>query len=157
MKKKEVDKMSLQILDICKNWNFTTCDNVMYSYITCSYMIHDISENILYFRINCISNSLPSNYNLHRLVVKIECKWTLCNKLISIDAHILSNCFVTLTQKCFTWMNDNIFVFIHKDIVDIVKNINRRNGSTNCSSTHHIQFIIKWKCKSTCSNFFHFI
>ena len=128
LKKKEADKMRVRLLNLCKNGNFTTWDNIMSSDITWSDMIHDLSESVLAFRINGISNSLPSPSNLRTWGVKVEGRCALCNKRNATTAHILSNCYTALTQNRYTWRHDNVLISIHKDILGLVRNTNRRNA-----------------------------
>ena len=91
-------------------------------------MIHDLSESVLAFRINGISNSLPSPSNLRTWGVKAEGRCALCNKRNATTAHILSNCYTALTQNRYTWRHDNVLISIHKDILGLIRNINRRNA-----------------------------
>ena len=86
-------------------------------------MIHDIPEDVLSFRLNAISKALPSPSNLHRWGVKKEGKCHLCNKQKATAAHILSNCYVALTQDRYTWRHDNVLIAIHKDLIGLVRSI----------------------------------
>ena len=129
MKKIEADKMRCRLLDLCKNGNFTTWDKLMPSDITWLDMIYDLSEAVLSFRLNGISNSLPSPSNLRRWGVKVEGRCFLCSKNGATAAHILSNCYIALTQNRYTWRHDNVLICIHKDLVGLVSKINRRNAS----------------------------
>ena len=146
--------MRVRLLDLCKNGNFTTWENLMSSDITWRDMIHDLSEDVLSFKINGISNSLPSPSNLRLWGAKSDGKCHLCNKNNATAAHILSNCYVALTQDRYTWRHDNVLISIHKDLVCIVKKANRRNKEQNPTSRTIIRFHKKGKRKSTSPNFF---
>jgi len=131
LKKLEADKMRIRLLDLCKNGNFTTWDNIMSSDITWKDMIYDLSENVVSFRINAISNCLPSPSNLHRWGIKSEGSCSLCNKRRATAAHILSHCYVALKQDRYTWRHDNVLAVIHKDLVGIVNKANSTNKRIN--------------------------
>ena len=143
MKMKEADKMRVRLYGLCKNGNFTTWDNLMSSDITWSDMIHDLSEAVVSFRINGISNSLPSPSNLRVWGVKAEGKCILCNKKNATAAHILSNCFVALTQNRYTWRHDNVLISIHKDLIGMVRKTNGRNATREISSALPKQKFVK--------------
>ena len=110
-------------------------------------MIYDLSEVVLAFRLNGMSNSLPSPSNLRRWGVKFEGKCTLCNKKNATAAHILSNCIVALNQDRYTWRHDNVLTVIHKDLVALVRRVNSRNASRPKSMLPPISFHKKGKRK----------
>ena len=94
-------------------------------------MIYDLSESVVSFKVNAISNCLPSPSNLHRWGIKSEGSCSLCNKRRATAAHILSNCFVALNQDRYTWRHDNVLAVIHKGLVGIVNKPNRVHKRSN--------------------------
>ena len=56
--------MRIRLFDMCRNGNFLSWDSIMDSDIGWKEMIFDLSENVVSFRYNAISMSLPSLSNL---------------------------------------------------------------------------------------------
>ncbi|NQX92870.1 MAG: hypothetical protein HRT74_12235, partial [Flavobacteriales bacterium] len=139
LKKIETDKMRVRLLSLCKNGNFTSWENLMASDISWNDMIYELSENVLSFKINAISNCLPSPSNLHRWGLKSEGACSLCNKRRATAAHILSNCFVALVQNRYTWRHDNVLIGIHKDLVGIIQRANRLGLIANSLSDNFVK------------------
>ena len=139
LKKTETDKLRIRLLGLCKNGNFTSWDNIMASDISWNDMVYELSENVLSFKINAISNCLPSPSNLHRWGLKSEGSCSLCNKRRATAAHILSNCFVALVQNRYTWRHDNVLIGIHHDLVGAVQRANRTEKSSDSLPTNFVK------------------
>ena len=107
----------------------TTRDKIMESDITWKDMIYDLSDDIISFRVNAISRSLPCPSNLRRWGIKSQGKCPLCHKHNATAGHILSNCYHALREGRYTWRHDNVLIGIHKDIVGIVRKANRQNST----------------------------
>ena len=122
--------MRIRLFNLCMNGEFTTWDNIISSDINWIDMIYDIPGGVLSFRINAISNALPSPNNLRRWGFKSHGRCPLCNNRCATSAHILSNCYIALIQDRYTWRHDNVLKSIHKHIVGIVRKANRDNGTT---------------------------
>ena len=91
-------------------------------------MIYDLSDDVISFRINAISKSLPCPSNLRRWGFKGLGRCPLCRKANATAAHILSNCYRSLREGRYTWHHDNVLIGIHKDIVGLVRRANRLNS-----------------------------
>ena len=127
LKKMEADKMRRRLMSLCRNGEFTAWENIMSSDITWNDMIYDLSESVLSFKLNAISNSLPSPSNLHRWGIKSEGSCALCNNRRATASHILSHCPVALFQDRYTWRHDNVLIGIYKDFIGIIQNANKYN------------------------------
>ena len=123
--------MRVRLYDLCHNGYITTWDNIMESDITWHDMIYDLSDDIVSFRVNAISRSLPCPSNLRRWGIKSQGKCTLCRKNSATAAHILSNCYHALREGRYTWRHDNVLIGIHKDIVGLVRRANRLNSKSS--------------------------
>merc|ERR1711994_725479 len=108
VKKLEAEKMRIRLFNLCMNGEFTTWDNIISSEINWIDMIYDIPGGVLSFRINAISNALPSPNNLRRWGFKSHGRCPLCNNRCATSAHILSNCYIALIQDRYTWRHDNV-------------------------------------------------
>merc|ERR1711994_790150 len=97
----------------------------------------------LSFRINAISNALPSPNNLRRWGFKSHGRCPLCNNRCATSAHILSNCYISLIQDRYTWRHDNVLKSIHKHIVGIACKANGDNGSTRAKKSKSVQNFVK--------------
>merc|ERR1711994_655259 len=104
-------------------------DSLMSSDISWNDLIYELSEGVLSFRMNAISNALPSTNNLRRWGFKSHGRRPLCNAKCATAAHILNNCYVALIQNRYTWRHDNVLKGIHKHLVGIVRKANRENAS----------------------------
>ena len=98
--------------------------------ISCKDMIYELSDDIISFRVNAISRSLPCPSNIRRWGIKSQGKCHLCRKDNATAGHILSNCYHALREGRYTWRHDNVLIGIHKDIVGIVRKANRLNSNT---------------------------
>lgn len=99
----------------------------MSSDISWNDMIYDLSEGVLSFRLNAISRSLPCPNNLRRWGLRSQGNCQLCSSRCATSAHILSNCYIALTQGRYTWRHDNVLIGIHKHLVGLVAKANRFN------------------------------
>ena len=117
--------MRLRLFNLCMNGEITTWDNIISSDITWNNKIYNIPGGVLSFRINAISNALPSPNNLRRWGFKSHGRCPLCNNRCATSAHILSNCYIALIQDRYTWRHDNVLKSIHKHLVGIVRKANR--------------------------------
>ena len=106
-------------------------------------MIHDLSANVLSFRINAIANSLPSPSNLHRWGIKSEGKCYLCRKHSATAQHILSACYFSLKHHRYTWRHNNVLVSFHKDFIEIVRSSIRFNAKRVRSQRDVVRFVKK--------------
>jgi hypothetical protein len=144
VKKLEAEKMRIRLFNLCMNGEITTWDNIISSDITWKDMISDIPGGVLSFRINAISNTLPSPNNLRRWGFKSHGRCPLCNNRCATSAHILSNCYIALIQDRYTWRHDNVLKSIHKHLVGIVRKANRENGTTRAKKkTKSVQKFVK--------------
>ena len=96
-------------------------------------MIYDLNESVVSFRMNAISNALPSPYNLQKWGLKAQGKCHLCNKRVATAADILSNCYVAVRLQCYTWRHNSVLAALSKDFFDIVKKANRLAGNSKPS------------------------
>ena len=112
-KKMQAEKMRIRLFGLCMNGEFTKWDNLMSSDITWNDLIYDLSEGVLSFRLNAISNALPCPNNLRRWGFKSHGRCPLCNAKCATGAHILSNCYTALIQGRYTWRHDNVLKAIH--------------------------------------------
>ena len=99
VKKKEVAVLRTRLFNLCRNGNFTTWDSIMASDISWPDMIRKLPENVMSFKLNAMSKSLPSPSNLVRWGQRKFARCSLCNMKNATSDHILSNCFVALRQK----------------------------------------------------------
>ena len=120
----EADKMRIRLMDLVRNGDFVTWDNIISSDIHWYDMIYDLNESVVSFRLNAISNALPSPYNVQKWGLKSQGKYHLCNKRAATAAHILGNCYVAVRQGRYTWRHDSVLALISKDLFDIVKRAN---------------------------------
>ena len=156
--------MRLRLFNLCINGEITTWDNIISSDITWNDMIYDIPGGVLSFRINAISNALPSPNNLRRWGFKSHGRCPLCNNRCATGAHILSNCYIALIQDRYTWRHDNVLKSIHKHIMGIVRKANRQNGTPRAKKTKTVQNFVKQganpklrKKNNQSSNLFHIL
>ena len=138
-KKQEYEKMRIRLFDLCQNGYITTWDKIMSSDITWKDMIYDLSDDVISFRINAISRSLPCPSNLRRWGLKGHGRCPLCAKSNTTAAHILSNCYYSLREGRYTWRHDNVLIGIHRNIVGLVRQANRLNAKP--SRGRDIKFI----------------
>ena len=132
-RKMEADKMRIRLLDLVRNGDFTTWDNIISSDIHWYDMIYDLNESVVSFRLNAISNALPSPYNLQKWGLKGQGKCQLCNKRAATAAHILSNCYVAVRQGRYTWRHNSVLAMFSKDLFGIVKKANQHAGNSKPS------------------------
>ena len=137
----EADKMRIRLLDLVRNGDFTTWDNIMSSDIHWFDMIYDLNESVVSFRLNAISNALPSPYNLQKWGLKGQGKCQLCNKRVATAAHILSNCYVAVRQGRYTWRHNSVLAALSKDLFDVVKKANTLTGISK--PTRPLQCFVK--------------
>ena len=100
--------MRVRLIDLCRGGHLMTWYRIMGNDLKWKEQIYDLPSNVLSFRLNGISMTLPSISNLRRWGIR---KWGtcyLCNVPNTTSAHVLSHCSFALFQGRYTWRHDNV-------------------------------------------------
>ncbi|NQY51597.1 MAG: hypothetical protein HRT91_02760 [Piscirickettsiaceae bacterium] len=139
LKRNEIEAMRIRLFSLCRNGNFLTWDSIMDTDLTWKEMIFDLSEQVIAFRHNAISMSLPSMSNLRRWGIRRGGVCALCKQPTVTAAHVLSHCSTSLFGGRYTWRHDNVLACLANDFYGFASRANR-----SFRKSHNIPSIISF-------------